>query len=52
MDLRAEVLDLLGGSGPDRSPIDEPDDVRPFTQPAEFGLLAELLILLRCQLDV
>ena len=52
MDLRAEVLDLLGGSGPDRSPVDEPDDVRPFAQPAEFGLTAELLILLSRQLDM
>ena len=52
MDLRAEVLDFLGGSGPDRSPVDEPDDVRPFAQPAEFGLTAELLILLSRQLDM
>ena len=52
MDLRAEVLDFLGRSGPDRSTIDEPDDISPFTQPAEFGLTAELLILLRRQLDV
>ena len=52
MDLRAEVLDFLGGSGPDRSPVDEPDDISPFTQPAEFGLTAELLILLRRQLNV
>src|SRR5699024_2451577 len=52
MDLRAEVLDFLGGSGPDRSPVDEPDDISPFTQPAEFGLTTELLILLRRQLNV
>ena len=52
MDLRAEVLDFLGGSGPDRSPVDEPDDISPFTQPAEFGLTAKLLILLRRQLNV
>ena len=52
MDLRAKVLNLLGGSGPNRRTVDEPNDISPFTQPAEFGLLAELLILLRRQLDV
>ena len=52
MDLRAEVLDFLGRSGPDRSTIDEPDDISPFAQSTEFGLTAELLILLRRQLDV
>ena len=52
MVLRADVFDFLGGSVPDLSPVDEPDDISPFTQPAEFGLLAELLILLRRQFDV
>ena len=52
MDLRAEVLDLLRRSGPDRSPINELDDISPFAQSAEFGLTAELLILLRRQFDV
>ena len=52
MDLRAEVLNLLGGSGPNRRTVDEPNDISPFTQPAEFGLLAELLILLRRQFDM
>ena len=52
MDLRAKVLNLLGGSGPNRRTVDEPNDISPFTQPAEFGLLAELLILLRRQFDM
>ena len=52
MDLRAEVLDFLGRSGSDWSTIDEPDDISPFAQSTEFGLTAELLILLRRQLDM
>lgn len=52
MDLRAQGLDLLGGTGLDRLPLDKADQEGPFGQAAIAGLPAQQLVLLWCEFDM
>ena len=52
MDLRAQGLDLLGGTGLDRLPLDNADQEGPFGQAAIAGLPAQQLVLLWCEFDM